>query len=152
MVVIEDVSASLLDRLRQIAAPLAHDERGSGMENNQMRAQRIDALVALGKLCTASTFRVVSLIKNGSDIGYPFAVYAAEIGHDLEGLAPEVATAELMAAAVVSSDGFDSPVQAIKEHLDSLVTNPDVATKILVQLQQLALRMQQTSGVMKVNG
>lgn len=150
LAVIESVSQTLLDRLQEAVQPRVRDERGSGLLNGQMRSARIDALVKLSKIIKGYKPSVVELINTGSDLGYPFLTYARELQATLQALSPENAGAELVAICLVSSDGFDSPLTLIKQHLETLIGNEDSITKILVRVSQIVLALQQGAAVTKV--
>jgi hypothetical protein len=159
MVVIEEVSNTTIVALRELAKEIVSTQ-GSGMTNGQMRSQRIDALVRLASFSTnllpgaaptagTSSFKVVQLINSGLDIGYPFKVYADRIGHDFEALKPLEAANELLAMCLVSEDGFDDPITMIKSTLESFISSPDAATKVLVHVTDLVVKMQQGQGASK---
>lgn len=147
---IESVSYALIERLRSVLPPEKNE--GSGHLTQDERRMR---QVVMSRLLVNSpkyTSPVLALIAAGMDMGYPFALYAAEIGHEVETLGVEDAALELMLMAILSSDGYHEPVALIKKHLDHFVGDADMATQVLVRVQQHSLALQQRAAVTKVPG
>lgn len=147
LVHIESVSYALVDSLRGMV-PKMEDE-GSGSLTQLQRNMRIRMLSKLLAQAVGYESVTLALIARGMDMGYPFALYSAEIGHNLEALDPNNAAVELLVMCIVSSDAFEQPVATLKQHMDHFVSDADVATRILVRAQQLMVALQQVSPITK---
>ncbi|WP_429321831.1 hypothetical protein [Paraburkholderia sp. GAS448] len=77
---------------------------------------------------------------DGLDVGYPFALYVNMIGPELETLPPGVIAANLVAMALISSDGNANPRTVISAHIDTLLHDLDLITKVTIEANDLLVK------------
>jgi hypothetical protein len=87
----------------------------------------------------------------GMDVGYPFVVYLNLTGEELGTLDAVPCAANLVVAALVSTDGHEKPREVIAAHAEHYVTDLDKLTRVTVAVSDLLLRYQTylTTGVKK---
>jgi hypothetical protein len=85
----------------------------------------------------------------GMDVGYPFVLYLNLTGDEIGTLEPVPCAANLIAAALVSTDGHEKVREVIEAHLEHYVHDLDKLTKVTICVSDLLLRHQQriTTGV-----
>lgn len=139
LVEIETVSDMLVMRIKELAQsqPTAPSE-----ETQAMLEQHIGALKKLCDFIGDHELDTVKMLAQGTQVGYPFAVYLGTFGHDLETLSVEQATHELLAMAYISSDGVNNPQSVITEQLEQYISNIDMITKINVKVSEILLGLQ----------
>lgn len=85
----------------------------------------------------------------GMDVGYPFVLYLNLTGDEIGTLDAVPCAANLIAAALVSTDGHEKVREVIDAHLEHYVPDLDKLTKVTICVSDLLLRHQQriTTGV-----
>jgi hypothetical protein len=132
---IERVDASLIRRIQDVAS--ATDDE---LVTDEERLQRSKYVHMLRRFChyiNSRQLTVVDMIRDGIAVGYPFSVYADQIGRAFEGIVPEHVAKEMIAMALVSSDGINNPTSTIKAHLENYVADLNTITKIDIEVKRL---------------
>lgn len=85
----------------------------------------------------------------GMDVGYPFVVYMNLTGETFATLEDVECAANLITAALVSTDGHENPRPVIEAHLDHYIHDLDKITRVQIAVNDLLLRYQTylTTGV-----
>lgn len=140
LVNIEEVNFVLIKRIHEMA--LARDlPPASEEEQAELRAY-IEKLQRFLGWAMNPQLTIVRMIKDGMDVGFPFLTYLGLLGRELEELPVERAAYELMAMALVSSDGTNNPQGVIKEHLENYISDVNKLTKIDIKLSEISLGLQ----------
>jgi hypothetical protein len=87
----------------------------------------------------------------GMDVGYPFVLYMNLAGEAFGTLEDMECAANLIGAALVSSDGHENPRPVIEAHLDHYIQDLDKITRVQIAVSDMLLRYQAylTTGVKK---
>jgi len=110
--------------------------------DKEQKQKYIDSFVMFTDLIGNTELLTTVLLTNGLDVGYPLNTYLSIIGKDLEEMPAKKAATELIAAALISSDGNESPVAIIQDQLDIYFSSIDQITKVSVEVTNLLLKMQ----------
>lgn len=113
-------------------------QEGSSMQEAQ---PYVEKLLRFTAGLVDPKLRVVTLLKEGRSIGEPFANYADTFGRDIEALTVERAADELVACALVSCDGTNTPQETIRVHLEKYVADAGKASQIDMRVTQIMLRL-----------
>lgn len=86
---------------------------------------------------------VQELIIQGVDAGYPFKLYVNYLGRVLEMLDADTCAQQLVAMALLSSDGYENPETVITPELELLIADPDKLTRVSVSVRNLTIKVAQ---------
>lgn len=136
---IEEVSDSLLDRLKEHSNESTND---TSLEVETDISSYVTTIKDYIKFLQTDDLTVVCLIKDGLKPGYEFQTYASMIGRDFESLDPKRAARELMAMALISVDGNKNPKSIVSSHIDKLISDFRLITKVDIELTNLLLEYQ----------
>jgi hypothetical protein len=98
-----------------------------------------------------ATMLMDEYFRTGMDVGYPIVVYLNLAGQTIGTLEPVDCAVNLISMALVSTDGHETPREAIHAHLEHYINDLDVLTKVDIAVSQILLQHQiyKTSGVKK---
>lgn len=135
---IESVGTSLIGKIKDIT------EVREVSETDTDRILKQKHIELLNKFCNYINTRnldIVRIITSGLGVAYPFVVYANAI-NELENKSVDDISYELLAAAYVSSDGYENPLNVIKAYIEVHISDIDKITKIAVRVSDLLLGLQ----------
>ena len=98
------------------------------------------------KIADTRDLAITNLLNSGLDLGYLFVVYMNVIGSELDDMPVEVAAKNLIASALISSDGCDNPISIIQKSLDTYISDLSHITKITVIITDLLLKFNMVKG------
>lgn len=139
LVSLDGVSDSLLRKIASLCAQKLIDEDEEDVMT--FRNERLGGYRAFVDQQQLQNTRIQTLVANGMDAGYPFRLYCDQIGRDVEALPVPDAARELVAMALLSSDGHTSPDAVITPELEFLIADADVRTKVLVAVRDLIFKL-----------
>lgn len=87
---------------------------------------------------------VVRRLVGGLEVGYGFDAYIKLAREELQQLEPEALAKELISFAVISKDGKDNPRNIIRQFIDQLVSDIEIATKVDVKVNEYLLAYERT--------
>lgn len=131
----EEVDTSLIRRIQDIAS--ATDDELVTDEERIRRSQYMHHLQRFCHYINSKELEVVKMLKDGITVGYPYAAYADQIGRAFEGTIPEQVAREMVAMALISSDGHNNPMEVIKGSLEDYVADLNTVTKIHIEVTKL---------------
>ncbi len=157
---LHDVSQRTIVKIVELASQ-ANAIRVGGIEVEDVRAPYVksfkDFKASLrfkdGKM--AGTTPVVMFMdryfNEGMDVGYPFVLYMNLAGEAFGALEDLECAANLIGAALVSSDGHENPRAVIEAHLENYIQDLDKITRVQIAVGDMLLRYQAylTTGVKK---
>jgi hypothetical protein len=140
MVDLEYVSQSLIDKVKSVAEAMEYGTTEEVEGEREFRDERITKFNAYMHFLLDPELAIAKLAHKGLDAGYPFVLYANLIGREFEGMDPLLAAQNLLGMAFYSGDGYGQPIQIIKQHLEELISDVDVMTKIDIALNDNLVR------------
>lgn len=142
MLSMEFVSAALIKRLIEQTNERT-TKQDDDEEERTFRQARIAEFQKFAQFVGSDTFLAYDILRKGVDVGFPFMIYANFIKRDFERLEPQDAAINLVAMAIVSSDGYNTIQAKISDHIEEFIANPDVITRVTVAVTDLLVRFQQ---------
>lgn len=139
LTVIEVVSSALILRVRELAT--REEEELMPESERQQQKERAHALRMFNNFIDNNNLRTNALVANGVGVGFPYAVYANMIGRDFETMIPLRAAQEMIAMALISSDGAANPITVIKANLDKFIADVNAVTRIDIMVSDILIRM-----------
>ena len=137
---LDETDAAFLQKLQHLLV-----EQASVRDVNEEDDEQQKEYVAhLRKFCDVLGHRrliVLERLAAGAKMGYPFAVYADPTGRTFESMLPEDAAENLLAMALVSSDGHKNPRGVIAERIDTYVADLNKITRITNRVSDLLIKM-----------
>lgn len=136
---IEEVSPACISKIRDMSEVSEDSLTEEEIANKQKQ------IADLSKLCEfieTKNLDTIRLLQTGMDVGYPFIVYINVIGRDLEAKPIAYAAYELIAMALISSDGNINPTAIIAKYIENYISDIDVVTKITIQINEIILKLQ----------
>jgi hypothetical protein len=136
LTILESVSAFLITKLKDLANRNDHllDD-----DDSQDKAIYVAAFSKFYAFIKAKSLLTMNLLSAGVGPGFPFMVYANALMEQLDDLKPQNAAEELIAMALISSDGIDNPRAVIQANIDHLIPDIDKVTRIDKILSELLL-------------
>jgi hypothetical protein len=137
---IETVSPFLLTKLKDYA------RTNEKLLDDDDPADKVVYVAAFNRFYAyikASSLLTLNLLVNGVGPGFPFMVYAKALSTQLDSLTPKQAAQELVAMALLSSDGIDNPRAVIQANIEHLISDVDRITRIDVVVSELLLGLNQ---------
>lgn len=135
MTLLDEVDASIIRRIQDIAS--ATDDELVTDEERIRRSQYMHHLQRFCHYINSKNLQVVRMLQDGITVGYPYAAYADQIGRAFEGTIPEQVAREMVAMALISSDGHNNPMDVIKSSLEDYVADLNTVTKIHIEVTRL---------------
>ena len=139
MVNLEEVNQFTITRIKEMSN---QQEEAMSVESRIRKQEHIDLFKKFCQFSNVNDLFVGKMIANGIDVGYPFLIYANTIGRQLETVVPKRAAEELIAMALISSDGKERVRAIIKEHIDKYIANIDKVTLVDIAVSDIMLRFQ----------
>ncbi|BDD79877.1 hypothetical protein [Burkholderia phage FLC9] len=140
LVDLEYVSQALIDKIKERAESMEFGTTEEDDQEREFREERIAKFNRFMHFLLDPELAIAGLVHKGIDAGYPFVLYTNLIGREFEGMDPVLAAQNLLGMAFYSGDGFGQPTQIIKQHLEDLVSDVDVITKIDIALNDNLVR------------
>jgi hypothetical protein len=139
---IESVSIACIGKLKEFAESV-----NETVDEDELiiKQKFINNLKQFCSLINNDKLDIIKLIMQGLDVGYMFITYANIIGRDLEIMSPKDAACELLAMALISTDGSANPLAIINSNIDNYIADIDTITKITVIVTELILKLQATN-------
>lgn len=135
---IEEISNTLIATIQQHVATAATPTSDASAEHDEYVAR----LIRFCDYISSRELLIVEAVTMGMSLGLPFESYVEKFDRDLETMSVDAASRELVAAALISSDGHETPQAVINEHLEHLISNPDTVTKVAIKVSDLLLGLQ----------
>lgn len=132
------VSSALITRVRELATK--EEQMLMTPEELAREKELAHSLKVFCNFIDNHNLRTNVLISNGVGVGFPFLVYANTIGRDFETMIPLRAAQEMIAMALISSDGYANPRSVIKPNIDKFIADVDLITKIDIMISDLLVR------------
>jgi hypothetical protein len=140
LVDLEYVSQALIDRIKQTVEHMEFATTEEDTQEREFREERITKFNNFMHFLLDPELAIAGLVHKGIDAGYPFVLYTNLIGREFEGMDPVLAAQNLLGMAFYSGDGYGQPIQIIKQHLEELISDVDVMTKIDIALNDNLVR------------
>jgi hypothetical protein len=140
LVDLEYVSQALIERIKETVEHMEFATTEEADQEREFREERITKFNNFMHFLLDPELAIADLVHKGIDAGYPFVLYTNLIGREFEGMDPVLAAQNLLAMAFYSGDGYGQPIQIIKQHLEELVSDVDVLTKIDIALNDNLVR------------
>lgn len=140
LVAVESVSTTLITRVKDVVP--SPEERALSDADRATQRNYLHRLQGFCQLIDNSQLKIVALLQQGLDVGFPLATYADTIGRDLESLSPEAAAHELIAMAIVSSDCSNNIAAGVQQQLDHYIANLNLITRITIVVRDLVVKAQ----------
>lgn len=134
LVAVEEVNPYLFNQLKETIGQPA------------LESEPVDQTDYVEKLTAYCTFRlnpqleILEYISQGLSLGYDFVTYADLIGRNFEEMPVEKIVDELIAMAIISSDGHNNPRSVISANLEHYIADPNKVTKVDVMVSDFLLR------------
>jgi hypothetical protein len=93
-------------------------------------------LTNINKFCAfinTKDLNIIKLLENGLSVGLPFLVYIDTITESIESMELDKVSNELVAMALISSDGYNNPAAIIKANLDAYISDINKITAITIK-------------------
>lgn len=132
---IESVGSAVVRRLLEIAG--TREEEIITDEERMARAKYVGKVNRFCHYTRSRDYRMIELMQDGWSVGYPYTVYADEVGRGFEGLVPEAIAKEMTIMALASSDGSNNPLGVIKPNLEKYISSINVITKVDIEVSRL---------------
>lgn len=139
--IVSTVSSTFLDRIRTNQNVVEHEEVELPTDRQKLIADLKAYLTFVAHLGGAP--HLESVIRSGMDVGMPFHLYAQAMLYIFDKLKPEAIGRELFGIAVICGNGYSTRNELIKVSLESFVSEPDIVTAIMAQVNQLAIGFKQ---------
>jgi hypothetical protein len=134
---IDRVDASLITRIGELA--VLWEGENLDTDNIELAKQLVLKLKAFTRFIMSSNLMAVNLLTNGGSAGFPFSFYLDLIGREVEMLKPEYAAKELVAMALISSDGHVLPQIAIRTHIEKYMADSLRVALVDIEVGKLVL-------------
>lgn len=134
---IDRVDASLITRIGELA--VLWEGENLDTDNIQLAKELVLKLKAFTRFIMSSNLMAVNLLTNGGSAGFPFSFYLDLIGREVEMLKPEYAAKELVAMALISSDGHALPQIAIRTHIEKYMADSLRVALVDIEVGKLVL-------------
>jgi len=140
LVYLESIDPAFLKRLRQYL-----------LESGPREAPPIDAVVLAQYVTNVRRFRrftgndgliTFAILKSGASPGFTFETYLGMLGRNFEAIPKDQAVLELIAMALISSDGYQNPHAVIKQYLETVVADSARRTAIDVGITETLVNFQ----------
>lgn len=141
MTMLVTVDQFLITRMKELT--VRPDPVSDYAERTEQARGYILKLQALFRLVGTNKLKTARLLTEGFTVGLPFMVYADVLGREFETLTVDKAAAELLAMALISSDGSENPRSVITQNIEHLISNIDQVTRVDVAIGDLLLRLSQ---------
>ena len=138
LVDIHGVDQPAIQRIVEVA--IAQNEDQTREDARPDRARYVEAWNHFREFTGSPPVLLERFFADGLDVGYPFILYVNMIGPELETLPPGVIAANLVAMALISSDGNGNPRSVISTHIETLLHDLDLITKVTVAANDLLLK------------
>ncbi|MBB5409386.1 hypothetical protein HDG34_003327 [Paraburkholderia sp. HC6.4b] len=138
LVDLHGVDQPTIQRIVEVAIAQAEDRIPEGERLD--KAPYVQAWRRFREFADGPPVLLERFFSDGLDVGYPFALYVNMIGPELETLPPAVVAANLVAMALISSDGNGNPRSVISTHIDTMLHDLDLITKVTVAANDLLLK------------
>jgi len=132
---LESVGGSLLRRMREIAG--TREEEMLSEEERIERASHISKINQFCRYTRSRHYRMIDMLQDGWSVGYPFTVYADDVGREFEGVVPEQIAKEMILMAFASSDGAVNPRAVIKPNMERYIASMNVMTRVDIEVNKL---------------
>lgn len=144
LVDIHDVSQMTIRRVIELAAQRNAIRVGSEEPAVDHRIPYVKAYKAFKETLSAKKFSSELLMDRffaeGMDVGYPFVVYLNLVGETLGTLDIPALASNMIAMALVSTDGHEKVRDVINTHLENYVNDLDVITRITILVNDLLIQ------------
>lgn len=132
---LESVGGSLIRRIREMAGT-----REEEIVTDEERIERAGYVSKINQFChytRSRHYRMITLLQSGWSVGYPYTVYADNIGREFEGILPDQIAKEMIIMALASHDGTKNPRAVIKPNLERYIASMNVITKVDIEVTRL---------------
>ena len=135
LMAVEEVNPYLFNQLKETVGQPA------------LESEPVDPTDYIKRLTEFCTFRmnpeleILGFISQGLALGYDFVTYANLIGRNFEEMSVEKIADELIAIAIISSDGHSNPRSVISANLEHYIADANKITKIDILVSDLLLRL-----------
>lgn len=136
---LETVDSALLKRIGELDTELPEPD---AEDNVAARNEHLRLFRLLCAMMGTNQLVVAQFLRDGLDLGYPFEVYFNLAVPHFTGMLPAHVAQELMAMAVISSDGIKEPVATIRAKLEDVSTDMDVITRTDIALRELIVNFE----------
>lgn len=137
------VSQMLIVRIEELMDQALVDEVDQTEQlEKSARTERYRKLMDFLQLKENDTL-IQSLISQGVEANLPFDVYVNLLGHDFENLPKDAIAINLLAMAILSTDGYENPPQRIQLSMDSLLSDVHLITEVSLAIRQLYVKFTQ---------
>ncbi len=133
---VETVDAALLTRIGELSV---EEPEVGDVEEAEVRNQHLRMLRVLCSMLATNQLVVMQFLRDGLDVGYPFEVYFNLASPHFGEMKPEHIAQEMMAMALISSDGLGEPLAVIRTKLDDISTDMDVITRTNIALRTMVV-------------
>lgn len=138
LVDLHGVDQPIIQRIVEVAITMVEDQAPEGERPH--KTQYVQAWKRFRAFTDSPPVLLERFFADGLDVGYPFTLYVNMIGPELETLPPDVIAANLVAMALISSDGHGNPRGMISAHIDTLLHDLELTTKVTVAANDLLLK------------
>jgi hypothetical protein len=138
LVDIHGVGQPVIQRIVEVAIAIVEDQTPEAERPD--RTRYVQAWRRFREFASGPPVLLERFFADGLDVGYPFALYVNMVGPELETLPPEMIAGNLVAMALISSDGNGNPRGVISTHIDTLLHDLDLITKVTVAANDLLLK------------
>ena len=134
---LETVRRSIITRIKEMALIAEAHAVISPESNNKY----ISNFKKFCTLISSQPPRITELLTNGMDTGSLFEMYVSIIDRDFESMPEDLAAKELIAMAIISSDGENNPRAIIAKNIEQFISDIDVITRVTIIINDLLLRL-----------
>jgi hypothetical protein len=136
---VEIVDAALLARIGEQNPEVDEPQDQEALD---ARERHLRLLRALCSMLGTTQLVVAQFLRDGLDTGYPFEVYFNLAVPHFKGMDGKLIAQELLAMAVLSSDGVDNPVATIQPKLDDVSEDLTEVTRTNIALRDLIVNFE----------
>ncbi|WP_233874715.1 hypothetical protein [Paraburkholderia adhaesiva] len=131
------VDQAVIQRIIEVAMTRIEEQ---APVDRQEKVPYIEAWKRFTELADTPPVLLARFFADGLDVGYPFMLYVNMIGPEIETLPPGTIAADLVAMALISRDGNANPRGVIAEHIDTLLRDLSLITKVTVAANDLLVK------------
>lgn len=132
---LESVDTTLIDRLKEfICRDIVVAEQEVDISDD---SKYLNEIKSFSSFTQGRDLIAMKLIESGVKPGYLFNVYLNMVSDDIQQLDPTIIATELLAFCFISLDGFSNPKATVAKHLESIVSDMRLITRIDIKLNEI---------------